>query len=90
VFTNDPYASESVANVFNVESNTNKPSTDTSKTHRTDALIIEDWISDSKDETEIESVPKQREPSFVKSTKHVKSSKESVKKVKHNKQAKNL
>nr|GEX54313.1 ribonuclease H-like domain-containing protein [Tanacetum cinerariifolium] len=57
---------------------------------RTDALIIEDWISDSKDETEIESVPKQREPSFVKSTKHVKSSKESVKKVKHNKQVKNL
>nr|GEW09428.1 hypothetical protein [Tanacetum cinerariifolium] len=46
VFTDDPNASESVANVFNVESN----------------------------ETEIESVPKQREPTFVKSFKHVKTS----------------
>nr|GEW97850.1 hypothetical protein [Tanacetum cinerariifolium] len=61
VFTDDPNASESVAN-----------------------------ISDSKDKTEIESVPKQREPSFVTSTKHVKSSRESVKKVKHHKQAANL
>nr|GEU92638.1 putative ribonuclease H-like domain-containing protein [Tanacetum cinerariifolium] len=62
VFTDDPNASESVANM----------------------------ISDSKDETEIEFVPKQREPSFVKSTEHVKTSREYVKKVEHNKQAKNL
>nr|GEY91221.1 hypothetical protein [Tanacetum cinerariifolium] len=46
--------------------------------------------SDSKYENEIESVPKQREPSFVTSTEHVKSSKESVKKVEHRKQAANL
>nr|GEX67954.1 uncharacterized mitochondrial protein AtMg00810-like [Tanacetum cinerariifolium] len=51
-----------VANVFNVESSTNKPSKDMSKTLRPDAPIIEDWISDSEDETEIESVPKQRAP----------------------------
>nr|GEX22016.1 hypothetical protein [Tanacetum cinerariifolium] len=81
VFTNDPNANESVANMFNVESSTNKPSKDMSKTHRPDALIVEDWISDSKDETEIKFVPKQREPSFVTSTEHVKSSRESVKKV---------
>nr|GEV66210.1 ribonuclease H-like domain-containing protein [Tanacetum cinerariifolium] len=62
VFTDDPNASESVANV----------------------------ISDSEDKTKIESVPKQREPSFVKSTKHVKSSREFVKKVEHHKQAANL
>nr|GEV75665.1 reverse transcriptase domain-containing protein [Tanacetum cinerariifolium] len=90
VFTDDPNDSESVANVFNVESSTNKPSKDMSKTHRPAAPIIEDWISDSEDETEIESVPKQREPSFVTSTEHVKSSRESVKKVEHHKQAANL
>nr|GEX25276.1 ribonuclease H-like domain-containing protein [Tanacetum cinerariifolium] len=90
VFTNDPNASKSVANVFNVKSSTNKSSKDMSKTHRPDAPIIKDWISDSEDETEIEYVPKQREPSFVTSTKHVKSSKESVKKVEHPKQAAHL
>nr|GEX68223.1 hypothetical protein [Tanacetum cinerariifolium] len=89
-FNDDPNASESVANVFNVESSTNKPSKDMSKTLRPDAFIFEDWISDSEDEIEIESVPKQREPSFIKSTKHVKSFRESVKTVKHPTQAENL
>nr|GFC44840.1 ribonuclease H-like domain, Gag-pre-integrase domain protein [Tanacetum cinerariifolium] len=69
---------------------TNKPSKDMSKTLRPDALIIDDWISNSKDEIEIESVPKQREPSFIKSSEHVKNSRESVKKVDHTKQAENL
>nr|GEZ77681.1 putative ribonuclease H-like domain-containing protein [Tanacetum cinerariifolium] len=54
VFTDNPNASESVANVFNVKSNTNKPRKDMSKTHRPDAPIIKDWISDSEDETEID------------------------------------
>nr|GEY54428.1 ribonuclease H-like domain-containing protein [Tanacetum cinerariifolium] len=90
VFTDDPNASKSVANMFNVEFDTNKPSKDMSKTHRPDAPIIEDWISDYEDETKIESVPKQREPSFVTSIEHVKSSRESVKKVEHHKQAANL
>nr|GEW60371.1 retrovirus-related Pol polyprotein from transposon TNT 1-94 [Tanacetum cinerariifolium] len=79
VFTDDSNASESVANVFNVESSTNKPSKDMSKTLRLDAPIVKYWISDSEDETEIESMPKQRETSFVKSSKHVKTSRESVK-----------
>nr|GFC57756.1 hypothetical protein [Tanacetum cinerariifolium] len=56
VFTDDPNASESLANVFNVESSTNNPSKDMSKTHRPESPIVEDWISDSEDETEIESV----------------------------------
>nr|GEX91568.1 hypothetical protein [Tanacetum cinerariifolium] len=81
VFTNDPNTSELVANMFNVESNTNMPSKDMSKTHRPDAHFVKDWISNSEDETEIEFVPKQREPSFVTSTEHVKSSRESVKKI---------
>nr|GEZ26843.1 hypothetical protein [Tanacetum cinerariifolium] len=57
VFHDDPNASESATNMFIVESSTNKPSKDMSKTHRPDAPIVEDWISDSEDETEIESVP---------------------------------
>nr|GEW10965.1 ribonuclease H-like domain-containing protein [Tanacetum cinerariifolium] len=69
---------------------TNKPSKDMSKTHRPDAPIVEDWISDSEDETKIESVPKQKEPSFVLTSKHVKTLRESVKKSNHPKQAKNL
>nr|GEW44523.1 copia protein [Tanacetum cinerariifolium] len=88
--SDDPNASESVANVFNVESSTNKTSKDMSKTHRPDAPIVEDWISDCEDETEIEFVPKQRELSFVTSTEHVKSSRESFKKVEYHKQAANL
>nr|GEU75258.1 hypothetical protein [Tanacetum cinerariifolium] len=83
VFTDVPNASESVAYVFQVESSANKPSKDISKTHRHDAPIVEDWIYDSEDETEIESVPKQREPSFFTYTEHVKSSRESVKRVEH-------
>nr|GEV20149.1 ribonuclease H-like domain-containing protein [Tanacetum cinerariifolium] len=55
VFNDDPNASESVTNVFNVESSINKPSKDMSKTLRPDAPIVEDWIFDSEDETEIES-----------------------------------
>nr|GFC46352.1 ribonuclease H-like domain-containing protein [Tanacetum cinerariifolium] len=40
-------------------------------------------ISDSVDETEIESVPKQKEPSFVLTSEHVKTPRKSVKKVEH-------
>nr|GEU48807.1 hypothetical protein [Tanacetum cinerariifolium] len=90
VFNDAHNASESVANVVHVESGTNKPSKDKSKTLRADALIIEDWIFDSEDETECESVPKQKEPSFVPTSEHVKTSRETVKKVEHLKQVENL
>ncbi|GJY48958.1 ribonuclease H-like domain-containing protein [Tanacetum coccineum] len=55
--------------------------------------LIKDWISDSEDENETKSKSKQRKPSFakvefVKSNEHVKSPRESVKKVENNKQAK--
>nr|GEX45144.1 hypothetical protein [Tanacetum cinerariifolium] len=89
VFNDDPNASELVTNMFNVESSTNKPSKYMSQTLRPDARIVKDWISDSEDETEIESVPNQREPSCVKSSAHVNTSREFVKKVEPNKQAKN-
>nr|GEV66844.1 hypothetical protein [Tanacetum cinerariifolium] len=56
VFNDDPNASESVTNVFNVESSTNKPSKYMSQTLRPDAPIIEDWIFDSEDKNEIGSL----------------------------------
>nr|GEU41303.1 hypothetical protein [Tanacetum cinerariifolium] len=90
VFTDESNASESVTTMFNVESNTNKPRKDMSTTHGSDAPIIEDWISDSENETKIEFMPKQREPSFVPPSEHVKTSREFVKKVEHHKQTENL
>nr|GEX23843.1 reverse transcriptase domain-containing protein [Tanacetum cinerariifolium] len=80
VFNDALTASEIVTNVVNVESSLNKPIKDMSKTLRPDAPIIKDWISISEDETEIESVPKQKEPSFVPTSEHVKTPRESVKK----------
>nr|GEU36446.1 ribonuclease H-like domain-containing protein [Tanacetum cinerariifolium] len=40
VFNDAPTGSESVANVFNVESSTNKPSKDMSKTHRPVPIVV--------------------------------------------------
>nr|GFA14893.1 hypothetical protein [Tanacetum cinerariifolium] len=60
VFNDALTVSESVANVFNVKSTTNKPSKDMSKIHRSDAPIFKDWIFKSEDEIEIKSVPKQK------------------------------
>nr|GEZ83381.1 hypothetical protein [Tanacetum cinerariifolium] len=51
-------------------------------------LVFNDVPNTNK--TEIESVPKQQEPSFVQTSKHVKTPRESVKKVKNSKQAENL
>nr|GEW58635.1 copia protein [Tanacetum cinerariifolium] len=90
VFNDAPTTSESIAHVVHVESSSNKPSNDMSKTLSLDAPIIEDWISNSEDGTELESVPKQKEPSFVPTSKHVKTPRESVKKVKHPKQGETL
>nr|GEV03799.1 hypothetical protein [Tanacetum cinerariifolium] len=61
-----------------------------SKTLRPDAPIIEDWTSDSVDESEIESLPKQKEPSFVQTSEHVKTPRASVKTSEHPTQAENL
>nr|GEU31611.1 ribonuclease H-like domain-containing protein [Tanacetum cinerariifolium] len=55
--------------------------------------IIEDWVSDNEDETEIETETKQIKPSFakvkfVKPTEHVKSPRKSVKQEESNRQTK--
>ncbi|GJX34389.1 hypothetical protein Tco_0245946 [Tanacetum coccineum] len=77
------------------ESITNVPSITTSevkssvlKPKSVSEPLIEDWISDSENKNETESKSRQRKPSNVKSYEHVKSPRESVKKVENNKQAK--
>nr|GEX87705.1 hypothetical protein [Tanacetum cinerariifolium] len=61
-----------------------------SKTLRPDAPIIKDWTSDSEDESEPDSVFKQKAPSFVLTNERVKPPRTSVKTVKHPKQAEHL
>ncbi|GJS07291.1 ribonuclease H-like domain-containing protein [Tanacetum coccineum] len=85
--------SESITSVPAVE--TNKVKTSESKPKSVSEPLIEDWISDSEDENETKSKSKskKRKPSFatvefVKSTEHVKSPRESVKKVENIEQAK--
>ncbi|GJV73827.1 hypothetical protein Tco_1493822 [Tanacetum coccineum] len=72
---------------------TSEAKTSESKPKSVGEPLIEDWISDSEDENESESKSKQIKSSFskvkfVKSNEHVKTPKESVKKVENDKQAK--
>nr|GFB31589.1 ribonuclease H-like domain-containing protein [Tanacetum cinerariifolium] len=90
VFHDAPPASETVPNVVHVKFSTNKTSKEISKTLRTDAPIIKDWISDSEDESEPKSMCNQKEHSFVQTSEHVKTPKAFVKTVEHPKQAENL
>nr|GEX16313.1 hypothetical protein [Tanacetum cinerariifolium] len=63
----------------------------TSPVHdRPSAPIIEDWISDSEDESKGEPMSTQKAPSFVQTSEHVKTLRTSVKLVKHPTQTKNL
>nr|GEZ70402.1 hypothetical protein [Tanacetum cinerariifolium] len=90
VFHDAPTARKIIPDVVNVEPSSTKPSKDLSHTLRPDAPIIKDWTSDSEDEYEIVSVPKQKEPSFLQTSGHVKTSRASVKPVEHSTQAENL
>ncbi|GJZ71285.1 ribonuclease H-like domain-containing protein [Tanacetum coccineum] len=83
--------SESVTSIPDVA--TREAKTSVSKPKSVGEPLIEDWISDSEDENETEFKSKQRKPSFakiefVKSNEHVKTPRESVKKVENKKQAK--
>ncbi|GJT42194.1 putative ribonuclease H-like domain-containing protein [Tanacetum coccineum] len=82
---------ESVTSIPDVA--TREAKTSVSKPKSVGKPLIEDWISDSEDENETEFKSKQRKPSFaktefVKSNEHVKTPRESVKKVENKKQAK--
>nr|GEW04724.1 hypothetical protein [Tanacetum cinerariifolium] len=90
VFYDSPTASEIVPNVLNVEPSTIKPNKDLSQTNRPFAPIIKDWVSDSEDESEGKPMPTQKAPSFVQTTKHVKTPMPFVKPVEYPTPAKNF
>nr|GEX12523.1 ribonuclease H-like domain-containing protein [Tanacetum cinerariifolium] len=88
VFHDAPTVNETVYTAFNVELSLTKPDKDLSHSHRPSALIIEDWISDSEDDSEAES--SQNDPSFVQPTEQVKTSRPYVKPAEHPIPANNL
>nr|GEV36938.1 DNA-directed DNA polymerase [Tanacetum cinerariifolium] len=90
VYHDAPTASEIVPNVFHVEPSTPKPNKYMSQSNRPSAPIIEDWVSDSEDESEGEPMSTQKAPSFVQTSEHVKTPRTSVKPVEHPTQAKKL
>nr|GFB80692.1 hypothetical protein [Tanacetum cinerariifolium] len=77
VFHNAPNVNESVHTDFNVELSPTKLENDLSHTHRLSAPIIEDWVSKSEDDSEVE-IP-QNAPSFVQPIEQVKTPRLSVK-----------
>nr|GFA37976.1 hypothetical protein [Tanacetum cinerariifolium] len=70
VFHTAPIAVETDYSAFTVQLSTAKPTQDLSHTNRPSAPIIEEWVSDSEDESEI--TAPQIAPSFVQSTEQVK------------------
>nr|GEZ21219.1 ribonuclease H-like domain-containing protein [Tanacetum cinerariifolium] len=52
VFHNAPDINETIHTAFNAELSPTKPDNDLSHTHRLSTPIIEDWVSDSEDESE--------------------------------------
>nr|GEV89318.1 ribonuclease H-like domain-containing protein [Tanacetum cinerariifolium] len=76
VFNNAPNAVETDHPAFNVKLSPTKPYQDLSHTNRPSAPIIEDWVSDSEDESKTKTP--QNVPSFVQPTEQVKSPKPSV------------
>nr|GEV18882.1 hypothetical protein [Tanacetum cinerariifolium] len=79
VFHDALTANETVLTVLNVEPSTTKPNKDLSQSNKPSTLIIEDWVSDSEDETEGEPLPTQKAPCFVQISEHVKTPRLSVK-----------
>nr|GFA58129.1 hypothetical protein [Tanacetum cinerariifolium] len=79
VFHDAPNVNETGHTTFNVDLSPTKPDKDLSYTHRPSAPIIEDWVFDSKDDSEAE-IP-QNVPSFVQPTEQVKTPRSSVKTV---------
>nr|GEX92396.1 hypothetical protein [Tanacetum cinerariifolium] len=80
VFHDAPNVNETVHTAFNVELSPTKPDKDLSYTYRPSAPIIEDWVSDSEDDSKAEIT--QNASSFVQPTKKVKTPRSSVKTIK--------
>nr|GEV47021.1 hypothetical protein [Tanacetum cinerariifolium] len=90
VFHDASTVSETVLTILNVEPSPTKPNKELSQSNRPSASIIEDWVSDLKDESEGEPMPTQKAPSFVQTSKHVKTPRTSVKPVEHSTPPENL
>nr|GEW31683.1 hypothetical protein [Tanacetum cinerariifolium] len=78
VFHDAPTTNETVHTVLNVEPSTTKPNKDLSQSNRPSAPIIEDWVSDLEDKSEGEPMPTQKAPSFVQTSKHVKTPRKDI------------
>nr|GEX45082.1 hypothetical protein [Tanacetum cinerariifolium] len=76
VFHTAPIAVETDHSAFTVQLSTAKPTQDLSHINRPSAPIIEEWVSDSEDESE--TTAPQIAPSFIQSTEQVKPHKHSV------------
>nr|GEX89632.1 hypothetical protein [Tanacetum cinerariifolium] len=63
VFNDAPNVNETIHTDFNVDLSPTKPDKDLSHTYRPSSPIIEDWVSDSEDDSEAK-IP-QNAPSFV-------------------------
>nr|GEY55993.1 hypothetical protein [Tanacetum cinerariifolium] len=77
VFNIAPIPVETDHLAFNVQLSPTKPEQDLSPTFRPSAPIIEDWVSDSEEESEPKD-PQQFVPSFAQSSEHVKTPRHSV------------
>nr|GEV17965.1 hypothetical protein [Tanacetum cinerariifolium] len=88
VFHDAPNVNETVHTAFNVELSPTKLDKDLSHIHRPSAPIIEEWVSNSDDDSEVE-LP-HNALSFVQPTEQVKTARTSVKPVKHSIPATNL
>nr|GEZ71332.1 hypothetical protein [Tanacetum cinerariifolium] len=69
--------------ILSIKPSTTKPTKEMSQSDRPSAPIIEDWVSDSEDESEGKPMPTQKAPSFVQTSRHVKPPRTSVKPVEH-------
>nr|GEX61013.1 hypothetical protein [Tanacetum cinerariifolium] len=78
VFHDAPNVNATVPTVLNVEPSPTTPNKDSSQSNRPSAPIIEDWISDSEDESKGEPMPTQKAPSFVHTFEHIKTPRPSV------------
>nr|GFC17562.1 hypothetical protein [Tanacetum cinerariifolium] len=73
-----------------IEPSSTKSNKELSQSNRPSDHIIEDWVSDTKDESECEPMSTQKAPSFILTFEHVKTLRPSVKLVEHPIPAKNL
>nr|GEX89225.1 transposon Ty3-G Gag-Pol polyprotein [Tanacetum cinerariifolium] len=83
VFHDALIVNKTVPTSFNVELSPTKSYKDLSQSNRPSAPLIEDWVSDSKDDSEGEPKNTQIVPTFVQPTKHVKTPRPSIKTVEH-------